>query len=427
MADSRLTSDAASGHVPTFLRTYLTRSLEPSTGVPLSAWLLGLAAILLTLGILRLLYVKRPLTRVGRSPHAWQPGVPVNLLPAHCDCCEGMLAPGLGLSCLICGRCAHRDHLKAADALPCKAVWDVGGVYVEGKYFPPHQLVKGNLDLNSMCAVCGDRAGIGQRLSDWRCLWCHLAVHAGCRSELSPVCTLGPLPDLVVDPRCVTASSRSRLANVSTSKFRFALDLPRFSSCRPLLCFINPKSGEGSQSSSLLLSSLCAALNPVQILDLSQHKPESLLRAFAPHLSKARILVCGGDGTISWILNTLDAMNLPEPPPIGLIPLGTGNDLARVLGWGGGYVNQPVPPILDAIATAEPVALDRWKVVSEHGRFRKEERYMVNYWSVGVDAAVTLGFHETRESNPELFRNRGVNKFIYVGGWRASSVSGKGC
>ena len=48
------------------------------------------------------------------------------------------------------------------------------------------------------------------------------------------------------------------------------------------------------------------------------------------------VVVAGGDGTIGWTLNTIDHLRLDPEPTLALLPLGTGNDLARTLGYGPG-------------------------------------------------------------------------------------------
>ena len=55
---------------------------------------------------------------------------------------------------------------------------------------------------------------------------------------------------------------------------------------------------------------------------------------FFQNLNNKRILACGGDGTVGWILSILDELDIRPPPPIAVLPLGTGNDLSRVLKWG---------------------------------------------------------------------------------------------
>ena len=37
---------------------------------------------------------------------------------------------------------------------------------------------------------------------------------------------------------------------------------------------------------------------------------------------------------MGWVLSILDELDIRPPPPIAVLPLGTGNDLSRVLKWG---------------------------------------------------------------------------------------------
>lgn len=60
---------------------------------------------------------------------------------------------------------------------------------------------------------------------------------------------------------------------------------------------------------------------------------------FFANFAPFRVLVCGGDGSVSWVLMCIDRLGLLDKCQVGVLPLGTGNDLARVLGWGHSFEN----------------------------------------------------------------------------------------
>jgi len=60
-----------------------------------------------------------------------------------------------------------------------------------------------------------------------------------------------------------------------------------------------------------------------------------------------------------------EADELLPLPPVAVLPLGTGNDTSRILGWGGGYSNEDIVGVLESICSAQPVLMDRWTVEFE--------------------------------------------------------------
>ena len=47
------------------------------------------------------------------------------------------------------------------------------------------------------------------------------------------------------------------------------------------------------------------------------------------------IIICGGDGTILWVVEEMVFAGIDVDKVVfGVIPLGTGNDFSRSLGWG---------------------------------------------------------------------------------------------
>ncbi|XP_015184990.1 PREDICTED: eye-specific diacylglycerol kinase isoform X2 [Polistes dominula] len=205
------------------------------------------------------------------------------------------------------------------------------------------------------------------------------------------------------------------------SKFWVVKPIPT-ATVRPVLVFINPKSG-GNQGAKLL-QKFQWLLNPRQVFDLTQGGPRMGLELFK-RVPNLRVLACGGDGTVGWVLSVLDQIGAPSPPAVGVLPLGTGNDLARALGWGGGYTDEPIGKILTSIGESETTLLDRWQLVvernpdiqndDESGKAKENLPLNVvnNYFSLGVDAHIALEFHEAREAHPEKFNSRLRNKMFY--------------
>ncbi|KAL9678262.1 hypothetical protein QQ045_016104 [Rhodiola kirilowii] len=190
---------------------------------------------------------------------------------------------------------------------------------------------------------------------------------------------------------------------------------------RPLLVFINAKSG--GQNGASLRRRLNMLLNPVQVFELGlSGGPETGLKLFK-NVTYFRIMVCGGDGTVAWVLDAIEKQNFQSPPPVAILPLGTGNDLSRVLQWGRGFsvVEQQggLSNILHDINNAPVTMLDRWMVnISEENLNNEhkfvQSKFMMNYLGIGCDAKVAYEFHVTREENPKKFSSQFVNKLRYA-------------
>uniref|UniRef100_A0A8D0EBM1 Diacylglycerol kinase n=1 Tax=Salvator merianae TaxID=96440 RepID=A0A8D0EBM1_SALMN len=216
----------------------------------------------------------------------------------------------------------------------------------------PHQWLEGNLPVSAKCAVCDKTCGSVLRLQDWKCLWCKTMVHTACRDLYPHKCPLGQCKVSIIPP--------TALNSIDSDGFWKATCPPSCAS--PLLVFVNSKSGDNQGVK--FLRRFKQSLNPAQVFDLMNGGPHLGLRLFQK-FDNFRILVCGGDGSVGWVLSEIDKLNLHKQCHLGVLPLGTGNDLARVLGWGGSCDDDTqLPQILEKLERASTKMLDRWSIMS---------------------------------------------------------------
>ena len=75
----------------------------------------------------------------------------------------------------------------------------------------------------------------------------------------------------------------------------------------PILVFLNPKSG-GNQGAKLM-QKFQWLLNPRQVFDLTDGGPGPAIEMFR-HVPNVKLLACGGDGTVGWLLSVLDKVTI---------------------------------------------------------------------------------------------------------------------
>ncbi|XP_014488535.1 PREDICTED: eye-specific diacylglycerol kinase [Dinoponera quadriceps] len=368
---------------------------------------------------------------------------------------------GPRLKCPVCHIVTHACCITSLE-FPCKPSFHDVSVRQYREQTTTHHHWVHRRSQKGKCANCGksfqSKLSFGSKeIVAVNCSWCKTAYHnkEACFNvdKIGEDCELGSYASIIVPPSWIVKlprkgtfksslkkSPRKKKSIDGSSERRKRKDgekeeekekgqgmlwiikpIPT-ATAKPVLVFINPKSG-GNQGAKLL-QKFQWLLNPRQVFDLTQGGPKMGLDLFkkVPNL---RVLACGGDGTVGWVLSILDQIGAYPSPAVGVLPLGTGNDLARALGWGGGYTDEPIGKILSSIGDSETILLDRWQLEVERNNNAQNDddgnkgkdnlplNVVNNYFSLGVDAHIALEFHEAREAHPEKFNSRLRNKMFY--------------
>lgn len=217
----------------------------------------------------------------------------------------------------------------------------------------------------------------------------------------------------------------------------------------PIIFFINKLSG--GQKGQDVYRILVRLLNPRQVFLVENDTDIIQALNIYSSLKNIRVCICGGDGTVAWVLGRLmEAFPSLKNPPVSICPLGAGNDMSRVLGWGHRYKSNQLLKTLTRISHAHPRALDRWRIriealetnAANHESVNRRQRFFsfmgrpkfihnadtqsyenhpmpinaffFNYISFGLDAAIVLDYQVRRKRDPSKFTSPVKNKILCI-------------
>jgi len=151
------------------------------------------------------------------------------------------------------------------------------------------------------------------------------------------------------------------------------------------LAIVNPRSRNRIASRRLksLEAKLRDALGPLDIEHTRAPRDAERIAREGVRSGVERIIVVGGDGTLSEVVTGLLSAQLGDYAAIGLVPLGTGSDFARGLDR-----PQGVDAAIERLAAGKISRIDAGRATYRTSQGRDATRYFANIASFGLSGVV---------------------------------------
>jgi len=145
---------------------------------------------------------------------------------------------------------------------------------------------------------------------------------------------------------------------------------------------INPRSGRGrAREQTAMINVLGNRYGDLDIVPTQRPGHAVELAAAARDEGYDIVAAAGGDGTVNEVVNGLVGDGDRAALPMGIIPIGSGNDLAYGLG-----IHEAAEEAVQRVFTGVPRTIDLARVTNEHGR----SRVFQNNLGIGFDAQVVI-------------------------------------
>ncbi len=151
------------------------------------------------------------------------------------------------------------------------------------------------------------------------------------------------------------------------------------------LVVVNPRSRNGATGRrwAAVERKLRAALGPLEVERTAGRRDAERIAREAVRAGVDRLVVAGGDGTLSEVATGLLAAGLGGYAEIGVLPLGSGGDFARTLG-----IPRPIDAAIACLATSKSRPVDAARVSYRDRTGSEATVYCMNVASFGMSGLV---------------------------------------